>query len=77
MSNARRLYDLAIKSAKNAAGGEAAFWIIGSTFRTALVSQEILTILALQNEAVSADRVRSLLHELRDLLDEDEELRGI
>jgi hypothetical protein len=68
-----RLYALALDRAVNAAGGARAFQIIGATFRIALVAQEILTILGLQDESVPDATVRALMDGLRDALRADED----
>ena len=70
----QRLYRIAVTRAKDAAGGERAFAIIGATFRQALVGRELLTVLAQQDEAVSADRVRQMLTDLYHTLSSDESL---
>lgn len=72
MTTAQRLYANAKAAAENEAGGRRAFQIIGSTFRKALVAEAILGILYVQDEdVVPADRVRALMFDLRELLDED------
>lgn len=70
-----RLYAIARKTAMDAAGGERAFWIIGSTLRQALVAQAVLQILDQQDDdGVTDAAVRTLLHGLRSALRDDESL---
>lgn len=73
--NIARLYDVCVERAKNAAGGERAFWVIGATLRIALVAQEILILVDNQDEGTSDATVRGLLASLRDRLTSDASLQ--
>lgn len=62
------------KRAKDAMGGERAFWIAGPTVRMAFVAREILAVLTAQDDDVPAERVRALMLDLQEWMDLDKEL---
>lgn len=71
----KRLYQNARRKAADRAGGERAFAIIGATYRQALMAQEILGVLYVQDSDVVPDsRVREMMHELYGFLLTDESL---
>jgi hypothetical protein len=69
-----RKYAEAVAAAQDAAGGERAFWIIGSTLRTALVAQAILQIVYSQDDSISAFAVRELANVLCERMNDDASL---
>lgn len=68
-----RLYEASKYTAKNNLGGERAYWIAGPTVRRMAVANAILQTLFQQDEDVADSRVRTLLHDLYDLLTDDED----
>lgn len=72
--NFDRLYENAKKQAVFVAGGQRAFDVIGTTFRQALVAQEILSVVDIQDPSVSAETVRTIARELRERMFNDASL---
>jgi hypothetical protein len=66
-----RLYKQAKEKAVDNMGGKRAFWIMGSSIRQAFVAQAILSILALQDDAVPAESVRTMLNALYERMTDD------
>ena len=69
-SEPERLYGLAVKVVESAWGRP--LRLIGSTLRRALIAEEILFILAAQDETMSSKSIKELLNGMFVLLMQDE-----
>lgn len=67
-------YKDCVSLAVSAAGGKAAFRFVGPRVRRALVSEQILILVTIQDESISAETVRLIANELRERLNNDQSL---